>query len=148
MCKESFPLVLNGFKLYLWGYPYNPWQYKTEPYNINLFVGYISPTKHQSRTTKSLSGLLLLLFWDFMKHFFLLLGMNYLVSTRIQQTIPFTRNLFPFFQKKNSMETFRKWKNELIEGFKDRNWLGVNFSKVSHGSSKSTSMLLMALEVV
>ena len=34
------------------------------------------------------------------------------------------------------METFHKWKNEVIEGFNDKNWLGVNISKVGRCSSK------------
>ena len=37
---------------------------------------------------------------------------------------------------KISMDTFRKCKNEVIGGFNDNIWFGVDISKVGHGSSR------------
>ena len=93
--------------------------------------------KHKSRTTNNLSGLLLLLFWYFMKHLLVWLGMNRMTSTRIQSIIPYIIIFFPFYHKhKFQRRPFSNGKNEVIWGFNENNWLGVEISKVGRSSSK------------
>ena len=45
--------------------------------------------------------------------------------------------IFVLVKTQISIETFRKWKNEVIAGFNGKNWLVVDVSKVGQGSAKS-----------
>ena len=44
--------------------------------------------------------------------------------------------IFVISEKLIIIKNLHKWKNEVIEGFEDKSWLGVNISKFGRGSSK------------
>ena len=45
---------------------------------------------------------------------------------------PFNQNIVSIlFELKISDETFEKWKKEAIDGFNDKNWLGVNIENLA-----------------
>ena len=66
-----------------------------------------------------------------MIHFFLSPEKKHLVSTRILLIIPFNKNKSILFELTFSDETFEKYNKELIDGFKDKDWLGFNIEKLS-----------------
>ena len=100
MWKYSLPLVLQGSKWDLWGCPSNPWRYANITWKgeVKMFVDSLFFKKKQSLTTRSWIVLLMLLLWDSMNNFWVLLGMNRLASTSIQLIIPLWINPLTGFQ--------------------------------------------------
>ena len=100
---------------------------KTEPDLVNFFVDdlfvYKTQLTHKTKFKRILAAKILRFHDEFLE----LLRMNHMVSTRIQPIIPSIAKLFLFFAETQiSMETFHKWQYEVIVGFNERNWLGVD----------------------
>ena len=71
----------------------------------------------------------MLLLWDFMKHLLVLLGMNSLVSTRIQPIIPSVIEYFRSFINTIFNVDLFKCKNEVMGDFNENNLLWSKFEK-------------------
>ena len=108
--------------------------------NLRSFICLLNlclSTKHKSHTKKRLSRFLMLLFWDFMKHFLVLLVINRMVSTTFQPVIPSIRKLLPFLQKhKFQWRTFANGKIKSLEVVTNRIGWRLTFQNNFHGSSK------------
>ena len=129
MGKYSFPLFLQAINDIYWIFPLTLDNIQIEPDLVNFH-------KTQNTHKTNFRGFLMLLIWDVMNSLLLLWGINRLKNTRIQPISHYIRELFLLFQKKESMETFRKSQNEVIGCFNQNNWLVVDASKVGHSYSK------------
>ena len=136
MWKDSISLVFKVYKKIYGGVTSTLDDIQTESQMDHLFVDIIFVKNTGLRLKTKLNNILAASVLRFYDVFIGIIVNEPSGKYRDLSYHPFHQKIFHPFWTKSSDETFNKWKKKVIDGFNDKNWLGVNIEKTGSGYAK------------
>ena len=138
--ERLFPIGSSRFKIRIYlGFPPTIYDIQTEHWKVKLLVDSLFFNKSDIMNNTTLKPIFIASVLIFHPVFLEIIGNEYSSKYKDPTYHPFIQeNPFSLVDMRFPLITFRKWKNEFVQRFNKKNWLGSTFQHLAAGVQKVT----------